>query len=490
MSASQPATGTVAIIGGGFGGIAAAVKLRKAGISDFTVFERSPGPGGTWWDNRYPGCEVDIPSHAYSFSFAPHDWPRTHATQPELQQYAESVLDRFHLRPRFRFGVGVESVAWDHEAGSYLVRTGDGAERRFRFVISAVGLLNVPNYPTWPGLEDFEGPCFHTSRWDESVDLTGKRVAIVGTGSTAVQIVPAIAPHVERLQVFQREPGWVEPKGERAFTSAERARLRRFPLLRRLYRLKLFLGSGRRFKAYDLGGREQRRMRELCLRYIADTVEDPATRTAVTPSYPWGCKRPIFASGFYPALNRPNVELVPHAVKEVTPKGVVDVRGVEHETDVLILSTGFQPTRFLSQFTVTGRNGKSIQDYWGDRPRALLGTTVPGFPNFFILYGPNTNGGFSIIAQLERQAEIAVRAIRTVLRKGHKLVDTHPRALERHVRWLDRQLAAHASAMDSNCHNYYHSPSGANVTQGPRTHFVDYLMCRTLPRFALVYRDR
>ncbi|MBO3747377.1 NAD(P)/FAD-dependent oxidoreductase [Streptosporangiaceae bacterium NEAU-GS5] len=480
----------IAIIGGGFGGIAAAVKLRKAGITDFTVFEQSPGPGGTWWDNRYPGCEVDIPSHAYSFSFAPHDWPRTHATQPELQAYAESVLDRFELRPRFRFGVRVESVTWDEETGCYRVRTSDGAERPYRFVISAVGLLSVPSYPAWPGLADFGGRCFHTSRWQEEVDLTGKRVAIVGTGSTSVQIVPAIAPLAERLQVFQREPGWVEPKGERAFSPAERTRFQRFPALRRLYRFRLFVQSTRRFKAYDARGTAQRRMRELCLNYIAATVQDPATRAAVTPSYPWGCKRPIFASGFYPALNRPNVELVPHAVKEIKPYGVVDERGTVHETDVLILSTGFQPTRFLAQFAVKGRNGQDLQDFWGDRPRAVLGATVPGFPNFFILYGPNTNGGFSIIAQLERQAEIAARAIRTVLRGRGTLVDTRPAALERYVRWLDRQFGSHASAMDAGCRNYYHSPSGANVTQWPRTHFVYYLMCRIVPRFALVYRKR
>lgn len=487
---SPDAPGQVAIIGGGFGGIAAAVKLQAAGIGDFTVYEQSPGPGGTWWDNRYPGCEVDIPSHAYSFSFAPRDWPRTHATQPELKAYAESVIEQFGLRSRFRFGVRVESVTWDDAAGHHLVRTSDGAQRAYRFVISAVGLLSVPRYPSWPGLEDFAGHSFHTSRWEEELDLTGRRVAIVGTGSTSVQIVPAIAPQVERLRVFQREPGWVEAKGERAFTPAERALFRRFAPLRRLYRLKLFLQSGRRFKAYDLAGRRQRQMRELCLRYIATAVHDPEVRAAVTPAYPWGCKRPIFASGFYPALNRPNVELVPHAVTKVTPKGVVDERGVEHEADVLILSTGFQPTRFLSQFGVTGRHGRDLQDFWGDRPRALLGTTVPGFPNFFILYGPNTNGGFSIIAQLERQAEIAVRAIRTVRRRRAKLVDTRPRALERHVRWLDLQLARHASAMNSGCNNYYHSASGANVTQWPRTHAVYYLLSKILPRFALVYRDR
>ncbi|MFI7449118.1 flavin-containing monooxygenase [Nonomuraea sp. NPDC049714] len=478
----------MAIIGGGFGGIAAAVKLQQAGITDFTIFEQSPAPGGTWWDNRYPGCEVDIPSHAYSFSFMPYDWPRTHATQPELQVYAEAVVDRFSLRPRFRFGVRVESVVWDDDAGHYLVTTDDGEQRPYRFVISAVGLLNVPRYPSWPGLDEFGGVSFHTSRWDAETDLTGKRVAVVGTGSTAVQIVPAIAPLVERLEVFQREPGWVEPKGERTFTPAERVRFQRLPALRRLYRLKLFRDSMRRFKAYDTGGREQRRMRELCLRYIDSAIDDPAVRAAVTPSYPWGCKRPIFASGFYPALNRPNVDLVPHAVTKVTEKGVIDDQGTEHPIDVLILSTGFQPTRFLSGFAVTGRRGKEIQEFWGERPRAFLGVTVPGFPNFFIMYGPNTNGGFSIIAQLERQAEVAVRAIRRVHRSGAKLVDTDERALDRHVSWVDRQLAKHASAMDAGCNNYYHSSSGANVTQWPRTHLVYYLLCRTLPRRGLVYQ--
>ncbi|MEU8402533.1 NAD(P)/FAD-dependent oxidoreductase [Nonomuraea sp. NPDC048892] len=480
----------VAIIGGGFGGIAAAVKLQRAGINDFTIFEQSPAPGGTWWDNRYPGCEVDIPSHAYSFSFMPYDWPRTHATQPELQEYAEAVVDRFGLRSRFRFGVKIASVAWDEAAALYVVTTADGEQHRFRFVISAVGLLNVPRYPSWPGLDEFGGVSFHTARWDAEVELTGKRVAIVGTGSTAVQIVPAIAPDVERLEVFQREPGWVEPKGERAFTPAERARFRRLPAWRRLYRLKLFHTSMRRFKAYDAKGREQRRMRELCLRYIETAIHDPATRAAVTPSYPWGCKRPIYASGFYPALNRPNVDLVPHAVTKVTEKGVVDDQGVEHPVDVLILGTGFQPTRFLSGFTVTGRRGVEIQEFWGDRPRAFLGVTVPGFPNFFIMYGPNTNGGFSIIAQLERQAEIAASAIRRARRNGAARVDTRERTLDRYVRWVDRQLAGHASAMDAGCNNYYHSPSGANVTQWPRTHFVYYLLCRTLPTFGLVYQGR
>lgn len=478
----------VVIIGSGFGGIAAAVKLLRAGVEDFLILERSTGVGGTWWDNRYPGCEVDIPSHAYSFSFLPHDWPRTHATQPELQRYAEEAVRRFGLAGRTRLGTTVESAVWEEASGRYRVTTTRGVFLA-RFVISAVGLLNVPRYPEWPGLDDFAGDSFHTARWDHDVDLTGRRVAVVGTGSTAVQIVPAIAEQVDRLYVYQREPGWVEPKGERAFTASERARLRR-PLLRRLYRARLFAQSMGRFRAYDAGSRAQRRMRRLCLDFLDRAVDDPRTRAALTPDYPWGCKRPIYASTYYPAFNRPSVELVPHAVRSVTPKGVVDVRGEEREVDVLILSTGFQPTRFLSAFTVTGTGGRDLQDAWGDRPRAFLGVTVPGFPNFFILYGPNTNGGFSIIAQLERQAEVAARAIRTVLRRDHHAVDTRPGALDRYVRWLDRQFRRRASAMEAGCHNYYHAPGGANVTQWPRTHLVYYLLCRLLPRAALVSRRR
>ncbi|WP_021594260.1 flavin-containing monooxygenase [Actinomadura welshii] len=489
MPRSTPAPPSVAIIGGGFGGIAAAVKLRRAGFDDFTIFEQSAGPGGTWWDNRYPGCEVDIPSHAYSFSFMDYDWPRTHATQPELQRYAEVVVDRFGLRPHFRFGTRVEELTWDESASGYRVRTDDGAERTFRFVINCAGLLNVPRYPDWPGLEDFGGIAFHTARWEDH-DLTGKRVAVVGTGSTAVQIIPAIAPETGRLYVFQREPGWIEPKGERAFTARERAIFLRSRVARRAYRMWLFWKSMERFKAYDASSKQQGRMQRLCRHFIDTAIDDPTVREAVTPDHPWGCKRPVLASTFYPTLNRANVELVPEPVTSVTGKGIVDATGVEREVDVLIMSTGFQPTRFLARTTVTGAGGQKLQDYWGERPRAFLGVTVPNFPNFFILYGPNTNGGFSIIAQLERQAEIAVAAIRRVHRLGLRTVDTREAALDRYVRWIDRQLDRHASAMRADCHNYYHASSGANVTQWPRTHFVYYLMCRTLPYLGLRYSGK
>jgi cation diffusion facilitator CzcD-associated flavoprotein CzcO len=474
----------VAIIGAGFGGIAAAVKLQARTRAEFVIFEQSAGVGGTWFDNRYPGCEVDIHSHAYSFSFYRQRWARTHARQPELLQYANDVVDHFRLRRYLRLNTKVTDIAWEEDAGQYRLRTDAGDDYVFDVVISALGLLNVPRYPDWPGLGDFDGPCFHTSRWEAEHDLRGKRVAVVGTGSTAAQVVPGIADDVGQLLVFQREPGWIEPKAERAFTRRERLVYDHVPWAQRLHRYLLFYRSILRFRGYDTSSATQNRMRELCLDFIAATVKDAATRLAVTPDYPWGCKRPVVASTFYQALNRPNVELVPHSVTSVTGNGLVDERGVTHEVDVLILSTGFQPTRFLANLAVKGRNGQSIHDAWKSRATAFLGVTVAGFPNFFILYGPNTNGGFSVIAQLERQAEVAVRAVRR-LERGRRVVDTDERVQRWYIGWIDRQLSRHASAMDSGCHNYYHSPSGANITQWPGSQFKYFVVTKLAARLGL-----
>ncbi|WP_169806964.1 flavin-containing monooxygenase [Actinomadura macra] len=478
----------MAIVGCGFGGIATGVKLRKKGITRFTIFERSDGPGGTWWDNRYPGCEVDIPSHAYSFSFLTYDWTRTHAGQQELQQYAEHVLDRFDLRRHCRFGVGVEAAIWDEDAARYDVRLDNGETEPFDVVISCLGLLNHPRYPDWPGLEEFEGPKFHTARWEPEHDLTGKRVAVVGTGSTATQVVPAIAGQVERLYVFQRQPGWILPKGERDFTPREREVFRRLPIAQKFRRARLFYGFRVAFKGYDLHGKRQKQNLRQCREYIERTVDDPELRARLTPDYPWGCKRPVLASGFYPALNRPNVQLVPHAVTRMTPKGIVDSTGTEREIDALVMATGFQATNFLASLDVRGIGGVAIHDTWKNDPKAFLGITVPGYPNFFMLYGPNTNGGFSIIAQLERQAEVAARLVARMRRRRLRAVDTRPAAAERWVRWVDRQLARHASAMEANCTNYYHSETGRNVTQWPKPHGEYYLLTKALPFLGFVGR--
>jgi cation diffusion facilitator CzcD-associated flavoprotein CzcO len=475
----------VAIIGAGFGGIAAAVKLRKRTSAEIVIFEQAAGLGGTWWQNRYPGCEVDVHSHAYSFSFMKYDWPRSHATQPELLRYAERVVDHFGLRPHIRLNTAVTSVRWIESSERYEVRTATGAPEYFDVVISAVGLLSVPQIPAWPGLSDFGGITFHTAQWAADQDLTGKRVAIVGTGSTAAQVVPAIAERVARLHVFQREPGWIEPKRERTFSPRERWIYRHVPGAQKAHRAWLFYKAMRRGKAFDVATTRQAQARAGCLEFIQSSIEDASVRASVTPDYPWGCKRVILASTFYTALNRENVELVPHAVARVTNSGVVDETGAEREIDVLILSTGFQPTNFLANLTVTGIDGRSLHEAWRSRATAYLGITVAGFPNFFILYGPNTNGAGSIIAQLERQAEFATRAVAGIERGRWRFVDTDSSAQQRYVEWIDREIAAHASAMDAGCTNYYHDSRGANITQWPSSHLKYLLVTKTWGRRGL-----
>ncbi len=475
----------VAIIGAGLGGIAAAVNLKKRTTADFVIFEQAADIGGTWWHNRYPGCEVDVHSHAYSFSFLKYDWPRSHASQPELLRYARHVADRFGLEDHLRLNTAVTHVHWRDEEARYEVRTSAGDTEYFDVVISAVGLLSVPRIPDWPGLADFRGVAFHTAQWEPEHDLSGQRVAIVGTGSTAAQLVPALARRAGMLYVYQREPGWVEPKLVKTFSPAQRWVYRRVPGAQRAHRAWLFYKAMQRGKAFDLGSRRQAQRRASCLEFISSTIDDESVRQHVTPSYPWGCKRVVLASDYYSALNRKNVELVPHEVTTVTPSGLVDDTGTERAIDVLVLSTGFQPTNFLATLDVTGTGGVRLHDAWRSRAAAYLGITVAGFPNFFILYGPNTNGAGSIIAQLERQAEFAARAVARLERGRWRAVDTDSGAQRRYVEWIDRELAAHASAMNSGCTNYYHDERGANITQWPASHLKYLLVVRLRGRRGL-----
>jgi len=480
-------TPDVVVVGGGFGGIAAGVKLIRAGITTFTIFEQSDGPGGTWWDNRYPGAEVDVASHLYSYSFKDYDWSRTHVRQPELQRYLEEVVDEYRLRPHFRFGTAVRSVVWDEAEHRYTVGLASGEECRADVVISALGLLNVPRYPDWPGLADFGGPVFHTARWEHEHELTGRRVAVVGTGSTAAQVVPTIAPVVGRLLVFQREPGWVTPKGDRDYTPAERQAFRR-PLARRRERARQFVRLERlqfRGAIHRPGTKVNAAMEAVCRGYIDRVFEDrPDLREAVTPAYPFPGKRPVISSDYYRALRSDHVELVPRAVTRVTEGGVVDASGVEHPVDVLVLATGFRPANFLSTIEVVGREGRTIHEVWGDDPRAFLGITVHGFPNFYMLYGPNTNGG-EIVHHLERQAEYAVRAVRRMARRRVTAVEVRRGAVDAYNRWLDRRLTGTAWTVSR---NYYSSPSGRIVTQWPDGALLYGALTRTLGRVSSTTR--
>lgn len=453
----------IAIIGGGFAGIAAAVKLQKAGLTNFTVFEKHDGLGGTWWVNRYPGAEVDVTSHLYSFSFKPHPWTRTHVRQAELQAYLEETVDEFGLRPHFRMNSEVESATWNDAESVYTVRV-NGKDETFQAVISAVGFLNIPAYPNWPGLEDFQGVKLHTARWSE-VDVTNKRVAIVGSGSSAVQVAATLAPHAGSLTIFQREPGWVLPKMDREHTPAEMVAFQSAgPRRRERRKAWLQAESMQIFGAMHRPGNKLNTQIEQAAReYIKSTFKDrPDLIEAVTPDYPYPGKRPILTKDFYPTLLRKNVKLVPRAVKSVTPGGVIDAEGVEHPVDVLVMATGFKPTEYISSIRVRGRNGHTLQDFWQGEPMAFAGVTVPGFPNFYMLYGPNTNGG-EVVSNLERQSEYAARSIKR-LRGDVASIEVRPAYFRNYNTWIQRGLAKTAWAK---ANNYYKTPSGKIVTQWP-----------------------
>jgi cation diffusion facilitator CzcD-associated flavoprotein CzcO len=474
-------TPRVVVVGAGFGGIAAGVKLKRAGINTFTIYESSLGIGGTWWDNTYPGAEVDVGSHLYCFSFKPHDWTRTHARQPELQKYLEEAVDEFGLRPHVQLGLAAESATWHDDLHVWTVRLDDGTVDECHVLVSAVGFLNVPRDPDWPGLDDFEGPKFHTARWEHQHDLTGKVVAVVGTGSSATQVAPAIQPIVKQLYVFQREPGWIMPKGERDFTDGERATFakpwrRKWERWRLKYMLEKNLWGGRLFRP---GTKINEARQQLCVDYIARELADhPDLREAVTPTHPFGGKRPVFASTFYSALKQENVELVPRAVASVTRTGIVDDDGAERAVDVIVLATGFQPTNYLARLRVVGRDGRTLQEHWADEPHAFLGITVPRFPNFYMLYGPGTNGG-ELVIMLESQAEYAVRAVKRMIRECVTAIEVKPSFEARWYGWLQSRMAGTSWTM---CNNYFKGPTGKIVTQWPSGNMVYRALTKLLGR--------
>ena len=482
-------TPQVLVVGAGFGGIAAGVAMKRAGIDTFTIYESSLGIGGTWWDNTYPGAEVDVGSHLYCFSFKPHDWTRTHARQPELQKYLEETVDELGLRSHLRLGVTVESATWDDERHVWTVVLDDGSVVECNVLVSAVGFLNVPRLPDWPGLDDFAGPAFHTARWEHEHDLTGKVVAVVGTGSSGTQVVPAIQPIVKRLYVFQREPGWIMPKGERDLTDDERSAFskrwrRRFERWRQRYLIEKNLWFGRVFRP---GTKANQAREQFCRDYIDRKFADrPDLREAVTPNYPYPGKRPVLASTFYSALKKENVELVPRGVASVTRCGIVDTDGVERPVDAIVLATGFEAANYLSRLRVVGRDGRTLQERWAGEPRAYLGITVSGFPNFFMLYGPGTNAG-ELVMTLESQAEYAVRAMKRLIRERVTAVEVKPRFEAAWYAWLQSRMEGTSWATTN---NYFKSPTGKVVTQWPYGNLHYRVFTKVLGRVSETTRRR
>lgn len=409
----------IAIIGAGMSGIAAVVKLRKAGYTDLTVFEKAGKVGGTWRENTYPGLSCDVPSRWYSFSFALNaDWTHRFSYGKEIQGYMEKTANDFKVTDVVRFNTPVTSIVY--EAPRWHLTTGAGEELFYDIVISATGVLHHPTFPDIEGLDSFSGDTFHTAQWDHSVPLEGKRVGIIGTGSTSAQVVGAITEKVGEMHVFQRTPQWMAPLPQKKYSEGWKRVLKTFPLLQRLGFHYYFQMMLRTFAAATIGNkRMQRMLSRACLKNLESNVADPALRAKLTPDYQAACKRLIFCSDFYPAISRDNAFLVTDAIERITPEGVQTAGGKVHELDVLVLATGFNPAAFILPTKVIGENEIDLGEVWDNAPRAHRAVAVPGFPNFWMLEGPTGPvGNLSLITISENQVDYIIRMLDKMKRDG------------------------------------------------------------------------
>ncbi|WP_460107903.1 flavin-containing monooxygenase [Streptomyces sp. YKOK-J1] len=460
----------VAVIGSGFGGLGAAVRLRREGITDFVVLERADGVGGTWRDNSYPGCACDVPSHLYSFSFAPNpDWPRTFSGQEHIRAYLEHVTDVFGLRPHIRFGAEVKLMRWDGERLRWEIETAGGTLTA-DVVVSATGPLSDPKTPEIPGLESFPGKVFHSARWDHDYDLRGKRVAMVGTGASAIQIVPAIQRQVGRLTLFQRTPPWVMPRMDRAISAAERRLHQALPVTTRLRRGLLWGIRELQVQAFTKHPDELGLVERLAKRNMARAVKDPALRAKLTPDYRIGCKRILLSSEYYPALARPNVDVVASGLSEIRGSTVVAADGSEAEVDAIIFGTGFHVTDMPIAERVVGAEGVTLAETWKGGMRALRGASAAGFPNWMTIIGPNTGlGNSSMILMIESQLNYMADYLRQLdVLGGRTALDARPAAVDAWNHEVQERMKR-TVWNTGGCTSWYLDPSGRNTTIWPGT---------------------
>src|SRR4051794_1099504 len=470
---TQPQNGTaprhvrVGILGAGFGGLGAAIRLKQRGDDDFLVFERAADVGGTWWANTYPGCQCDIPSHLYSFSFAPNpDWTRTYPKQPELRDYLRRTAEQHGVYERVRLSTEVTDARWDADANRWQLTTTDGPYPA-DVVVAAPGPLSEPSIPELPGIEDFEGTIFHTATWNHDHDLRGRRVAVVGTGASAIQVVPEIAEVAERLDVIQRTPPWGVPHRDRPIPRAERALYGAFPPLQRLVRAGVYFS--RELLVPGLAYRPQmlKLVEKVARKHIADQVADPDLRAKVTPDYTIGCKRILPSNKWYPALGRDDVELVTDGIAEIRPNGYVTTDGTLHEVDTIIFATGFYVTDIPLANIVTGADGRRLSEVWHRSPQAYRGTAMAGFPNLFLLVGPNVGLGHnSIVFMIEAQLNYVLGALDAMRERGAERVEVRPEALEAYNDHLQARMGA-TVWNSGGCSSWYIDANGKNTTIWP-----------------------
>jgi cation diffusion facilitator CzcD-associated flavoprotein CzcO len=456
----------VAVLGAGLGGLAVVHRLALAGIDDVVIFERDDGVGGTWRANSYPGAACDVPSHLYSLSFAPNPWwSRAYATQPEILDYIERCYDRFDVRHRVRTSTSIVSAVWSAADACWRLRDDRGEEHRARIVVSAIGMFNTPWIPAIPGIDDFGGVAFHSARWNHEHDLEGRRVAVVGTGASAIQVVPAIVDRAVHVDVYQRSAPWILPRKDPPYSVDQQQRFAEVPDEAAEHRRGLhdMLEGTTVFLTGDPGAAA---LSEMANEYRARKVADPELRAKLTPRDAFGCKRTLVSSDYYPAVQRDDVDLVTTGIERLVPTGVRTVDGAERPADTLVWCTGFRAADYLCGIDVVGRDGSNLHDRWGGVPRAYHGIAVPGFPNFFMLYGPNTNqGGNSIILILEAQAQFVASALDLMRDSGASSMEVTSEAMDRYLAELDRDLDQTVWTRD--CATYFHNAAGDVVTQLP-----------------------
>jgi cation diffusion facilitator CzcD-associated flavoprotein CzcO len=452
----------VAIIGAGPGGICTAVRLLERGHDNFVILEKAPGIGGTWFHNRYPGAECDIKSHLYSFSFAPNPaWSCRYARQPEIKAYLEDVVERYGIAPHIRLSTPVRRMRWDDAAAVWHLTVGDGDVVDAEVVVSAIGMFGEPVAPDVPGLDRFQGTMFHSADWDDDHDLTGERVAVIGSAASAVQLIPEIAPVVASLDVYQRTANWVSPKDDDPYTEEELATFAAEPHTLEASRNEIFTTIDPNLTFSDA---ERRELYESYGQRNLALVEDDELRARLTPVGPYGSKRPLASNVYYPTFNLPHVELITDSITAFTERGVVTADGTTREVDTIILATGFTTTKFLAALDVVGRDGIDIDEAWADGPTAYLGITTTGFPNVFMLYGPNTNNG-SIIYMIECQVDYIMKMLDTMDEKQLRWVDVKRDVMDEYNDALQHKLDD-VEVWQTGVNGYYRV-GGRIVTQWP-----------------------
>jgi cation diffusion facilitator CzcD-associated flavoprotein CzcO len=458
----------IVIIGSGFAGLCMAIRLKQAGYHQFLILEKNDDLGGTWRDNTYPGCACDVPSHMYSFSFELNPgWSRMFAPQHEIWDYMRRCANKYGVAAHIRYGCPVESMEWDDTIARWRIVTAAGEVYTARAIVSGIGALHVPSIPAIPGAAQFAGAAFHTAQWDRTCGLSGKRVAVIGTGASAVQFIPHIAKNAAQVHVFQRTPPWIHPRPDFEIPPAARAVFAAAPPVMRALRDGIYWLLEIRGAGFAVHTRLMAPLQWAAKRHIQRQIGDPALRAKVTPDYTIGCKRILLSSGYYPALTRPNVELVTDAIARITQTGVVCADGSVYPADVIIYGTGFKTVEAFAELSVAGRDGVKLQDVWRGGVEAYHGITVAGFPNFFLLLGPNTGLAHnSVIFMIESQVQHVMSCLRLLASQNGQTIEVRASALRRFSDGIQRRLSR-AVWSEGGCVSWYLDADGVNRALWP-----------------------